>query len=220
VRLKILDSTAPVMNERLVAIGAEDVERALLEQLAAAGDDPVGAMWELAQFYKLEGKLDKALECFRALLQRVGDAEAQAGIWLGMGQAAERAADFELAEVFYRQGLLLGPRDEFTQYYLNNNLGYSLNRVGRHAAAEAYCRRAIDIDPARHNAHKNLGLSLQGQRRYAEAASEFVTAAKANALDPRALRHLESLLEAQPRVAAEFAAELETVRRVVRRTLQ
>ena len=57
--------------------------------------------------------------------------------------------------------------------------------------AEPRCRAAIRIDPQRYNAHKNLGLSLEGLGRYAEAAQAFVEAVRAEASDPRALKHLE-----------------------------
>ena len=85
-------------------------------------------------------------------------------------------------------------RENDTWYLLNNNLGYSLNRIGRHAEAEAYCRAAIAIHAGRYNAYKNLGLSLEGQGRLFEAARCFLKAAKAAPDDLRALGHFEDLL--------------------------
>jgi tetratricopeptide (TPR) repeat protein len=94
----------------------------------------------------------------------------------------------------YSRAFALPAREDSIWYLLNNNLGYSLNRIGRHAEAEAYCRAAIAIDPERHNAHKNLGLSLQGQGRYLEAARWLLAAARLAPNDVRALNHLEDLL--------------------------
>jgi tetratricopeptide (TPR) repeat protein len=94
----------------------------------------------------------------------------------------------------YSRAFALPAREDSIWYLLNNNLGYSLNRIGRHAEAEAYCRAAIAIDPERHNAHKNLGLSLQGQGRYLEAAHCLLRVARATKDDLRALGHLEDLL--------------------------
>jgi tetratricopeptide (TPR) repeat protein len=42
------------------------------------------------------------------------------------------------------------------RYFALNNLGYCLNRLGRHVEAEGICRRAIATDPKPFNAHKNL----------------------------------------------------------------
>jgi tetratricopeptide (TPR) repeat protein len=57
-----------------------------------------------------------------------------------------------------------------------------------------YCRAAIEIDPDRHNAYKNLGIAVQNQGRYAEAAKNFIRAAKMAPSDTRALVHLEGLI--------------------------
>jgi len=52
---------------------------------------------------------------------------------------------------------------------LHNKRGDYLNLLGRRADANVHTRAAIALDPARHNAHKNLGLALAGQGRLGEA---------------------------------------------------
>jgi tetratricopeptide (TPR) repeat protein len=89
----------------------------------------------------------------------------------------------------------LEPNTKQVAYLINNNMGYCLNFAGRYQEAEPYCRKAIAINPERHNAYKNLGISLEGQGRIAEAAQCYIIAVHANAYDPRALRHLEDLIE-------------------------
>ena len=112
-----------------------------------------------------------------------------------------------------RRGLLAGVRGagagERHWYLLNNNLGYSLNQLGRHGEAESYCRAAIAIDAGRHNAHKNLGLSLQGQGKYLEAAQCFLQATQAAPDDLRALGHLEDLLAQHEEIGKEHLEILE-----------
>jgi predicted DNA-binding transcriptional regulator YafY len=88
-------------------------------------------------------------------------------------------------------------------YFLNNNLGYCLNKIGRHAEAEKYCREAIGMQPRYHNAYKNLGIALEGLGRYADAASSYIYAARACPEDPRALAHLQNLLAAHGEVLDE-----------------
>lgn len=199
----------------VVEFTAAQMEQALLEQLAAAKDDPMQAMWNLAQFYKTERLLDRATEQFSLLLERTTKLEAKAEIVLALGQTAEKSNDFDLAVRFYRQALSLEPTDAFTWYFIHNNLAYSLNQLGRYADGEVYCRRAIGILPGRQNAHKNLGLALQGQGRYREAAQAFVTATQSNASDARSLGHLETLLTEHPELAFDFVTELECCRKAV-----
>ena len=87
-----------------------------------------------------------------------------------------------------------GPREASTRYFLHNNLGYSMTQLGMFAEGEKYCRTAIEIDPQRHNSYKNLGLALQGQGIYPEAAACLIRAAFICPTDSRAVGHLEEIL--------------------------
>lgn len=162
------------------------------------------AVLGLAALYKGHKKEALAAQQMNKLLAAADDAEEAASILLNCGVFYENAHDFESAAESYRQGIRYEPSNADTAYFLNNNLGYSLVQLGRYAEAEPYCAAAISIQSGRHNAHKNLGLSLQGQGRYPEAALCFVEAVKRCPEDPRALRHLEELVDSHP-------AELEPV---------
>jgi tetratricopeptide (TPR) repeat protein len=115
------------------------------------------------------------------------------------GCSAEKAGDFHRAASEYREGLIHPSEDFDTSYFLNNNLGYSLIQIGEYSEAENYCREAISINPHRYNAHKNLGLALQGQGQYVEAALSLQLASVISN-DPRAQRHLDELLSEHPEV--------------------
>jgi tetratricopeptide (TPR) repeat protein len=200
-------------EDKVVELTTEQMERLLLDRLATAQGDPTPAMWALAQFYKDSGKLDQAFERLRQLLNGATDLEAKARIVLALGQTAEASIDYELAARFYRQALSLEPSATDTWYFIHNNLGFSLNQLGRFSEGERYCRRAIGISPQRSNGYKNLGLSLAGQGRHREAAEAFVAATQANASDNRSLGHLEALLEEHPELEFDFAAALGYCRR-------
>jgi tetratricopeptide (TPR) repeat protein len=90
-----------------------------------------------------------------------------------LGQTSEKACDYEMAVGFYRHALAMEPTDPFIDYFVYNNLGYSLIQLSQFAEAEERCRQSIEIDPNRSNAHKNLGLALQGQGRFTEAGQQF-----------------------------------------------
>ena len=107
------------------------------------------------------------------------------------------------------------PCGQFTWYFIHNNLGYSLNQLGRFVEGEQVCRHAIDISTQPPNAHKNLGLALAGQGCQREAAGSFIAATQADASDPRSLRHLEALLAEDRELDFEFAGARDACREAV-----
>lgn len=118
---------------------------------------------------------------------------------LCLGQLKEREGAFEEALRVYRSAfdLRLERNDVAVWYLLNNNLGFCLNLFAQHTEAERYCRAAIEINPRKYNAYKNLGIALQGQGRYREAAEAFIRATQIYPRDRRALNLLEKLLSQQ-----------------------
>ncbi len=147
---------------------------------------------------------------------RLGEPQAHQNLSLFplLGEAAN-APEYLLLEEALARGLALAAGAEGTRYLLHNNLGYCLNHHGRLAEAEPLCRAAIALDRERYNAHKNLGVALEGQGRYAEAAECYVESTRRNPADPRALRHLETMLARHPELTAalpDLPATLEACR--------
>jgi tetratricopeptide (TPR) repeat protein len=199
----------------VVELTKEQAEKMLLEKLVGARADPRGALWELAQFYKLSQQHEKALERLRELIQLLPDPEDKANCVFTMGQAMEQARDYAGAVRYYKEAEALEPTHTFTWYFINNNLGFCLNTLGKFAEGEVYCRRALVSDPQRPNAHKNLGIALAGLGQLHDAARCFVQATQANAADPRAFRLLDDLLQKHPELKPEFKAELDACRQAV-----
>jgi tetratricopeptide (TPR) repeat protein len=166
-------------------------------------------LWGLVSECYESAKYDGGVTYLEKILTLEEDSDARARCLLTIGRFFEKKGDFESAAAAYARAFTLPARENETWYFLNNNLGYSLNQVGRHAEAEAYCRAAIAIDPERHNAHKNLGLSLQGQGRYLEAARWLLAAARVAPNDLRALGHLEDLLAEHEEVGRDHPEILE-----------
>jgi tetratricopeptide (TPR) repeat protein len=152
------------------------------------------ALWRTGGYFFDRGRTLPALSSFRRLLRYTADPGMKAACLLSIGQLMERTGRYDDAARYYTLAFPLGSGCDDTWYFLNNNLGYCLNILGRHDEAEAYCRAAIGIDPKRHNAHKNLGLSLLGLVEHAEAASCFIKATTICPTDTRAFRHLEDLI--------------------------
>jgi len=185
-------------------ISAEEAERLLLEKLKKCEGEFQAALWDLAYFYSRTDRQQTAQEYLERYIANTDDPEKRASAFLGLGQLMEQTENYEAAISFYRQAFSLEPENTPTWYLINNNLGYCLNQFGRFTEAQGFCQSAIKIDPERHNAYKNLGISLAGQGQFAEAARNYVKALRANAADPRALKLLEQLYEQHPEIAGEI----------------
>lgn len=136
--------------------------------------------------------------------ERNPDAQARACVTRGCEH--ERAQNWEAAIQSYHRAIEADPQDLLVRYFANNNLGYSLNQVGRFDEAEEYCEVAIEINPSQYNAHKNLGLARKGQGRWLDAALSFAEAARLCPGDYRAWLHLQKLLADRPSLLGQSEA--------------
>jgi tetratricopeptide (TPR) repeat protein len=155
----------------------------------------------------LQGELTKYL----TTLKNTDDQNIEIHCYLNLGCLHERLNDYKSALNYYLEGLKLIPSIENasssylrqdlpkeyikTKYFLNNNAGFCLNTLKRFEEGEAYCRMAIKIQLNRHNAHKNLGISLEGQGRYTEAAKSYINSTITYHYDMRAFMHLNDMLK-------------------------
>ncbi len=199
----------------VVELSLEQTEKLLLEELSAAQADPRDALWRLAQFYKLSQQHERAIQRLRELIELLPDPEDKANCVFTMGQAMEQVGDYPAAVRYYKEASALEPAHTFTWYFINNNLGYCLNTLGKFDEGEMYCRRALGIDPQRPNGHKNLGIALAGLGNFRGAAESYVRATQANAADGRAFRLLEELLKAHPELEYDFQDEVDCCRKAV-----
>lgn len=184
-------------------------EQRLLDAIACA-EDPRPELWELVEFFAQTGRDAEALERLGQMLERATETEERAVLLLSMGQCAEKRVEWERAIDFYERARALQPTGTSVAYFVHNNLGFCLNQLGRFAEGEPFCRRAIEIDPTRANAFKNLGLALAGLGRPADAARAYLDATWANPHDLRAIALLEALLDANEDLRAEMAVEART----------
>jgi len=199
----------------VVALSAEEAENMLLQKLAKSKAAPTRALRQLAYFYSSSQQHEKALARLRQLMDLLPNPEDKAACVLNMGATMESAGDFAAAVRYYKEASALEPAETATWYLIHNNLGFSLNKLGRFAEGEAYCREAIKIDAARPNAFKNLGIALDGQGEYREAARCFVAATQADAADERALHLLEDLIQQHPELEYEFQDAIAACREAV-----
>jgi len=183
-------------------ISIDDVD-GMLSFIAGRHEDP-GHVADFLRGIAFEcidkGKLETARAYLEKVLLLIDSPSERAECLLHTGLVLEGMGNYAAAAEVYSRAFELPRESDETWYFLNNNRGYCLNREGRFAEAEGYCRAAIEIDPERHNAYKNLGLALHGLGRHVEAARNFIHATLALPTDPRALAHLEQLLSDHPEV--------------------
>jgi tetratricopeptide (TPR) repeat protein len=196
---------------RVVAIDDVETIFTFLAGLEKDSEKLKRLLWGLARECGESGRYDGAFAYVEKISTLEEDPDAKAHCFLTMGQLFEGKRDFRAAVKAYSRAFSLPARENDTWYFLNNNLGYSLNQIGDHDEAEPRCRAAIAINPGRHNAHKNLGISLNGQGRYLEAAQSLLRAARAAPEDTRALDHLENLLSQHEEIGRDHPEILEAV---------
>jgi Flp pilus assembly protein TadD len=191
------------MPDDEMTTSGKDEETILLQRVAERQQTYEAAVWDLVGYYSRTDRQPLAFAYVQRLMAATDDPGKRAFFALSLGQLLEQVRDYEAAITAYTDALALEPTDPEVWYFINNNLGYCLNRCGRHDEAEARCRAAIEADPGRHNAHKNLGIALECQGRFDDAAAAYRVAIQANPADPRALRHLECLLVQHPDISSE-----------------
>jgi len=194
----------------------ETILRERIEQMEQVDPDDVA---ELVQLYSRAGRQAEAVPYLEDFVRSAEYASDKAWGFLRLGQMMEQLQHPEHAVGYYEQGAAIAHPDGDVQYFLNNNLAFCLCELARYEEAERYARSAVAIDPDRHNAHKNLAIALEGQTRFAEAASSYVRATEISPGDSRALMHLEEMISGNPSVL-EAVPELHESLRICRRAVE
>jgi tetratricopeptide (TPR) repeat protein len=154
--------------------------RTLFTRAAQVTPDNPLAITVLGSLLAQEGKLDQAMESYRAALQ-LQPGFPQAHFFLA--NALEQQGELEQAVAEYQQALWFKPAQEQTHIFL----GITLARQGKSEEAIAHYIAALTLNPDSAVAHNNLARLLHSQGRLAEAAEHYQAAL---ALNPKlALTH-------------------------------
>lgn len=193
-------STASELRET-----APDTETLLLARLQSSTTTEDYFRWLLfvVGFYRGINKIAAAVDLLERFIQESNDVEQSAHCYLALGQIATDGGRHDSALEYFTAALNLAPKRPKVGYVLQNNIGYSLNSLGRFVDAEKHCRIAIDIDCNRASGYRNLGVSLHGQGHGVEAAWAFAEAVKVDSSDNRARVLLEKLLALHPSLAVQ-----------------
>lgn len=193
-------------------------EKALLSKLREYQSRFEIVALQLAEEYALSRRQQEASDLVRRLIVLTDDPERKAFYLLTLGRLSEQLGEPDVAATYYADGLATEPQDRNNWYFLHNNLAHCLNERKVFQRAEWLSREAIVIDPHRHHARHTLGVALEGQGRWKEAAESYVDAVTVAPTEPQPLLRLEQLLRSHPEVVRELPglhAKLEECHRVL-----
>jgi tetratricopeptide (TPR) repeat protein len=144
-------------------------------------------------------------ECDQVINTILKHCSAEEDIWEGIGVMlvkeglqSEKVNDFKSALKFFEASMRFGIYNKEFRYVRLNKLGYCLCFYGRFGIAEEYLRAATAMEPERYGAHKNLGVALEHQGKYLEAADSYRRAIDVSRGEPRCVRHYKRLLARRP----------------------
>lgn len=143
------------------------------------------------------------------IIQDFGQQQRETKLELGsmlvfQGSRSEKAGDYESALAFYRASLGFPIADPERRYFRLNNLGFCLNFFRRFDQAEEFLRAAVAMSPEQYNAWKNLGVTMEHQAKYEEAAKCYLKAIECRPREMRSVCHFRRLLERQPVLAEKY----------------
>ena len=142
------------------------VERDMVLAIDAATDthQRKEALWQLILFYYEQAKRnDLATTLLQLMVTEFDDPENTAVVYYLLGVIAQTEEKWHVALEQYENGLLQLARQPHILYFLRNGAGYCLNKLGRYAEGERYCRWALEVHADRPDAFKDLGISLYAQ---------------------------------------------------------
>lgn len=187
-------------------------------RISTMDDERFHLVNELAQFYAESAPTRAIEQNWMELASGIKDLDKRAHALLTIGGRLEACKAWAEAIQVYQAVTCIEPVDQKMWYFAHNNLGFCLNQLGRFDEGEAFCRKALKIDPTRSNAYKNTALALQGQGRFVEAAELFITGTLTRPQDGRSLNLLTELLHVHPEIREKMPAiddEIEKCREAV-----
>ncbi|MFA6386846.1 MAG: hypothetical protein WCW04_03725, partial [Candidatus Paceibacterota bacterium] len=181
-----------------------------LERVNDRTADREDAIYALVHFARMdmgsahsEAEAKSCLKKVVSLVRKCVDSDPSMGetaaiVFLKCGGMCEAVNYYYSALWLYEGSMLFESSDPNVRYFQHNNLGFCLNYFKQFAEAESYLVFATKILPHRYNAWKNLGVSLEHQACYREAAESYLRAITEGHAESRSAKHLFRLLDRHP----------------------
>jgi tetratricopeptide (TPR) repeat protein len=192
------------VEERSATLDNEDVsiEVNIMEKVDllnkldnSMGKDYRGALVELVRFYLSHDEISKALEYLWKLLNFLRNwNETMADVFPPNLFWAEFSYNIGMTSSYlsFSKHPELFPSIDW-HYFIGEWFSYALNLSGLYRDAEAIARHCLEKYPVTPYLYLNLGISLEGQGKYYEAARSYRTSVIADHLFVEGLYRLENL---------------------------
>ena len=199
--ISMVDANRPIF------INLKEAEQDAKDELneAVTLDDKVAALNNIVSIYTYDERHEEALNLVEDYIKTDSSILFKIGLLLLQGRIAEQMCDYDIAIKCYQKALGYGRQSGFDYYFLYNNLGYSYNLKNDFNKAEKACSIAIEINPSRYNAWKNLGVSMECRGKYKDAVRCFIKAAELSNKEKRTMMHLHRLLSRRPEIRENLA---------------
>jgi len=147
----------------------------------------------------LSGECDQAIKTILKYGCDSEDMREGIGVMLVKeGVQSEKVHDFDSAFKFYEASLKFGIYNPEFRYLRLKNIAFCLCLKGRFDSAEEFIRGAVALEPERYGGWKNLGIVLEHQGKFQEAADCYRKAIDCSRGEQRCVRHYKRLLARQP----------------------
>jgi len=133
----------------------------LLEEALQVAPQRADLRAALGESYFMSGKVEKAIDEFRTLIQ----VDPSARSFAFMGLCYRHLGRFDEAKKYFEEGLKHEPQNASCLY----NLGYIENRQGNYARGEQYFQQALRSDPDFSDALLELASLRAAQKKYEDA---------------------------------------------------
>jgi tetratricopeptide (TPR) repeat protein len=148
-------------------------------------------------------RFDEMLNALDALAERPEMRVIVPDLLLNQGGLCEAKRAFGMAIEYYKEGIAHidahGAEGHSCAYWFPNNLSFCYDYEAMFQEAQSFADKAIAIDHRRHNAWKNLGISVEHQHRHAYAAICYIVShIQCAGNDKRPLKHLERMFKRNP----------------------
>ena len=160
--------------------------------------------FENAERYRIEGRLDAAMDEYRAVLAMDPEAVDARN---NLGFLHDKVGRPDSALFHYRHAIVADPA--FVEAHFN--MGVVFARLGRVDSAETAYGRAVRLEPTHHEARNNLGVVLETQGRVEAAIEQYQKATEADPSFAEAYHNLGRVLFLSGKSAESIEAYRKTI---------
>jgi tetratricopeptide (TPR) repeat protein len=176
------------------------IEIEQLRDLKKVSNEYENFLFRMIANYGMDNQIELVKKYLNLLLCVADNPHSRALHVMKLGQLLLDLKVYESALAVNAFAYYLQPYYNHTWHILYNNLGECHNHFERYDLAESVLLEAINIIPENHIPYKNLGIALEGQGLFVEAAESFFQAIEKYSADPTSHELLKNLIKVSPRI--------------------